>query len=150
MVPPDGPTRGPSTIVGRLLCAYLLDDEDEVERLSDGEDSRAGLLGPVFILLARRRFGRPPDVRAITGYVRAHREHDPELDPLVAEATIRVALDQLYVRNGLPEGTLLEGMLALWQPLAHELLSSPEEIRAFMADAEELYDEAQRFGAANG
>ena len=136
--------------MGRLFCAYLTDDEAEIERLRDGEDAPAGLLGPVFILLARRRFGRPPDVRAITRYVREQREHDPELDPLVAEATIRVALDQLYVRNGLPEGTLREGMIALWQPLAHELLSSPEEIGAFIADAEDLYDEMHRFGAADG
>jgi RNA polymerase sigma-70 factor (ECF subfamily) len=42
----DGAGEGTFDDRGRLFCAYLTDDEAEIERLRDDEDAPAGLLGP--------------------------------------------------------------------------------------------------------
>src|SRR5262245_34776405 len=134
----DPVARDPTTEAGQHLCAALASESAETLLSWADHDQIAGLVGVMFTLFARRRFGRRPDLPEVSRYVIDKWRDSPDLDPLAAEATIRFALDQIYVTRGLPDEALLTSTRALLLPLSRDLQLSRQEIRRLTAEAEDM------------
>lgn len=134
----NAPSGRPATEAGQVLAAYLSQPTVDLEPLWQHEANPMLLVGPIFTLLVRQRFGRPPNVQAITAYVCERRTVDTGLDLLAAEAAIRLTLDQGYVSGGMSDEEIQLAIMALWRPLATEMLKSSDEVDDLVSRAEDL------------
>jgi hypothetical protein len=83
----------------------------------------------------------------VTSFVRSMREHDPGIQFLATEATIRVAYDEIYVHHGIPSDALQEAVFGLWRHLSAELLTSADAARDLIVEAESMFASIAATGA---
>jgi hypothetical protein len=135
---PKVPTSG----VGRLLRAILVNDENAIHELKPHLYENGDLAGVALVLAVRRRFSSTADVRDITRFVAAINAKLPEgaeVDRREAEAYIRIILGERDLGlNSSPEAIAdMTGLLL--DEVVRDLGLSPSSVDELIAEAEILY-----------
>ncbi|HZB32802.1 MAG TPA: hypothetical protein VE465_21770 [Streptosporangiaceae bacterium] len=125
------------------LRAYLVDDEEESDRLigyleqSGGLDGFSALFGSAFFDAVNRRFAPTWSVAEVVRFVatvRAHHLADPnDLDPLNAERLIRTALGDGSVDD--LDDEIRAAQMILLPVLIHEEQPNPVALEDILAQA---------------
>lgn len=137
-VSPKVPTSG----VGRLLRAILVNDEQAVHDLKEHLYEDGGLAGVALGVVARRRFSSAQDVRDITRFltdINAARPDDAGINRREAEAYIRVMLGERGLDPDIPPEVLADMTGLLLDEIIRDLGLSPSAIDELIVDAEDQY-----------